>query len=143
MARFERVCPDCGTSNAYDKAQCVKCRAPLTGAPASPQPMPPVLSRTTMAKLAWRATKFMTVMGATLAWRGAQRGFEKIRESRSGNVQNETIDGALVVPADSPETDASFPPAHEWRVWRGDADDDSAEQNSTLHWGSTPNPKSG
>ena len=74
MARFERVCPECGTSNAYDKTQCAKCRAPLTGAPASNTPPTPILSRKGAAKLAWRATKFLTVMGATLAWRGAQRG---------------------------------------------------------------------
>jgi hypothetical protein len=85
----------------------------------------------------------MTVMGATLAWRGAQRGVEKIRRARSGNVQNETIDGALVVPADTPEAAEYFPPAQEWRVWSGDADDDSAEQQTSLHWGTTPNPKSG
>lgn len=85
----------------------------------------------------------MTVMGATLAWRGAQRGVEKIRQARSGNVQNETIDGALVVPPDAPETAEYFPPAQEWRVWNGDMDDESAEQQTALHWGPAPNTKSG
>lgn len=144
MPRFERVCPECGTSNAYDKAQCVKCHAPLTGAPASQPPPAPVLSRKTMAKLAWRATKFMTVMGVTLAWRGARRSVEKIRAARSGNVQNTTIEGDYVVPPDeTPNAPVEyFPPAREWRVWSGDRDDDS-EQQAALHWGSTPNPKSG
>ncbi len=143
MARFERVCPECGTSNAYDKTQCAKCRAPLTGAPASNTPPTPILSRKGAAKLAWRATKFLTVMGATLAWRGAQRGIEKIREARSNNVQNETIDGAYIVPGDAPEPEIQLPPTREWRVWSGDPDDDSTEQKTSLHWGTVPPQKSG
>ena len=143
MARFERVCPNCGTSNAYDKTQCAKCRAPLTGAPASNQPPTDFLSRKGMAKLAWRATKFLTVMGATMAWRGAQRGVEKIREHRSTDVRSETIDGDYIVPSDAPETADYFPPAREWRVWSGDTDDLTPPNETSLHWGTTPKQKTG
>lgn len=145
MARFERVCPECGTSNTYDKAQCVKCRAPLTGARA-PQELPaPVLTRKAMAKLAWRVTKFMTVMGVSLAWRGAARGVEKIRESHSGNVKNETIEGDYSVPSADPPAapPGKFPPAREWGTLSGDTDDNSTESKTSLHWGPKPNQKTG
>ncbi len=142
MPKVERVCPNCGTSNAYAQAQCRKCRAPLTGAPASSQPPAPVLSRKAMTKLAWRATKFMTVLGATLAWRGARRGVEKFRAARSANVQNETIEGDYIVSPPEPPT-GQLPPAREWRVWSGDRDEDAAPADAALHWGSTSNQKNG
>ncbi|GIL15721.1 MAG: hypothetical protein BroJett039_08940 [Chloroflexota bacterium] len=141
MTRFERICPNCGASNGYHKAQCAKCRAPLTGAP--PQPPAPLLSRQTALRVAWRATKFMTVMGATLAWRGARRGIETIRASRRGSAQHATIEGDYVTsPIESPAAAAEqFSAAREWRVWSGDSVDDSAAPPTTLRWGSTSKPK--
>jgi hypothetical protein len=145
MARFERVCPECGASNAYNKAQCSKCRAPLTGAPISNEPPPALLSRQNMTKLAWRATKFLTVMGMTLAWRGAKHGFEKARERGHENVRGKTIDGDFEpAPEPAPELPQNFPPTREWRVWSGSTDDDNAESNTNLHWGTTtPKHKTG
>lgn len=142
MPKIERVCPTCGTSNAYARTQCAKCRAPLTGAPASAQPPELFWSRKTMAHLAWRATKFMTVMGATLAWRGAQRGVEKFRATRRHNVQNETIEGDYTVPSPdaSPE---HLSPARVWGVWRDERADDTASADAALHWGSTSKQKTG
>ncbi len=141
MARFERICPNCGASNGYHKAQCAKCRASLTGAP--PQPPAPLLSRQTALRVAWRATKFMTVMGATLAWHGARRGVEKIRASRRGNAQHATIEGDYVAsPAESSAASVEqFSAAREWRVWSDDNADDSAPPLTTLHWGSTSKSK--
>lgn len=146
MARFERVCPECGASNAYDKAQCSKCRAQLTGAPAPQEPPPAVLSRQGMTKLAWRATKFMTVLGVTLAWRGARRGIERMRERERIGVKDKTIDGDFeIAPEPAPELPENFPPTREWRVWSGSTDeDDTAETETTLHWGTTtPKHKAG
>lgn len=141
MPRFERVCPNCGASSAYDKTHCSKCRAPLTGNAYASPPVQDFFSRKGMAKLAWRATKFMTVMGMRLAWRTATRGAERVRERGHTDVKADTIDGDYIVPADAPKTNLSYPPAREWRVWRGDADDDTIAPD-TLHWGSTPKQKS-
>ena len=82
-------------------------------------------------------------MGATMAWRGAQRGVEKIREHRSTDVRSETIDGDYIVPSDAPETADYFPPAREWRVWSGDTDDPTPPNETSLHWGTTPKQKTG
>ncbi|MBI4672259.1 MAG: hypothetical protein HY741_11420 [Chloroflexi bacterium] len=141
MPRFERVCPECGASNAYDKTQCIKCRAPLTNAPASRNSPAALISRKGMAILAWRATKFMTRWGIQLARRGAQRGIEKIRARPRVNVQDQTIDGDYEIP--QPAAPENFPPAREWRVWSGAADDDTSEAKTTLHWGASPRRKTG
>lgn len=141
MPRFERVCPECGASNAYDRTQCVNCRAPLTGAPASNNPPTAYLSRKGMAKLAWRATKFVTVLGIRFAWRGAQRGIERVKEHNRVDVKDATIDGDYLIP--QPDAPENFPPTREWRVWSGAADDDSSETNTALHWGASPKRKTG
>jgi len=139
MPRFERICPECGASNAYAKTQCVKCRASLTGAPASNTPLTPFMSRKGMAKLAWRATKFVTVLGIRFAWRGAQRGMDRIKERDRADVKDTTIDGDYLVP--QPDAPENFPPAREWRVWSGTPQGDSDDSDTTLHWGASPKRK--
>lgn len=103
MPRFERICPECGTGNAFHKTQCGKCHAPLTGAVNSARPAPAPLSRRGVAKLAWRATKFLTRAGFRLARQGVERGVESIQNRNTQDVKNETVDGEYKL--------------REWRVW--------------------------
>lgn len=136
MARFERICPECGAGNSYDKTQCVKCRAPLTRPPQSLPPPVAALSRRGMAILAWRATKFMTRLGFGLAVRGAQRGVAHVRERNSEDVKNETIDGEYRVTEDStpvlPEEPVRL---REWRVYTKAPDAAKAQAPERLSWG--------
>jgi hypothetical protein len=81
-----------------------------------------LLSRKNMARLAWRATKFVTHWGFNLARRGARRGIERVKQRNQEDVKNETIDGEYKL--------------REWRVWS--AQSDKAEQPKTerVSWGS-------
>jgi hypothetical protein len=142
MPRFERVCPECGTSNAYDKTQCVQCRAPLTGAVDTRKAPPAPLSRKAIAKLTWRAAKFVAGLGVQLARRGAQRGIDRVTARPRVAAKDETIEGDYVVPPPEPPAASEyFPPLREWRVWSGDADDESSDAPASLHWGAPPKQK--
>src|SRR4051794_26042670 len=93
MPSFERICPKCGTSNSFNRRNCVKCRAPLTRMAIPQIPPPAAFSRRGMARLAWKATKFLTRTGFNLAKRGAKSGIERVEQQRKAQaIRNETID---------------------------------------------------
>lgn len=121
MARFERICPECGASNSFQQTNCVKCRAPLVGQTAAPPTAPEIFSRRGIARLTWRATKFLTRAGVQLAWRGAQGGLARVRERAKTDVKNETIDGEYQI--------------SEWRVWSKKPEPDKTERAQPLRWG--------
>ncbi len=118
MSSFERICPESGANNSFDKTRCVKCRAPLTR-PASTEPPPPaLLSRAMMANLAWKATKFLARQGFFLAVSGAKRGIGRVQNRNHEDVSKETIEGDFQVKSD--ETALSIRnrgASGEWRVW--------------------------
>lgn len=73
-----------------------------------------------MAKLAWRATKFLTRAGLRLARSSAQRGMEQIQKRTQPDAKNETIDAEYNL--------------REWRVW-SHADPKPTEPTERVHWG--------
>lgn len=123
MPRFERICPECGTGNAFRNSRCAKCHAPLTGAT---QVSPPAasLSRRGMAKLAWRATKFLTRASINLARTSAKRSLEQIQNRNTQDVKNETIDADYKL--------------REWRVWGAKPEPPSPDKNGDMRWGKKP-----
>lgn len=122
MPRFERICPECGASNSFTRSSCFKCHAPLTGLPALPNPPVSPLSRRGIAKLAWRATKFLTRAGFELARRGAESGIERVQQRNKQNVKNETIDADYKL--------------REWRVWSAPSDKTEQAKTNRVNWGS-------
>lgn len=126
MPRFERICPECGTSNSYKQANCVKCRAPLTPTNAAQTPPVEIFSRRGIAKLAWRATKFLTRAGFNFARRGAERGIERVRQHKAVDVKNETIEGEYQV---KPRA------TNDWRVWSQEPDTPT-DKTERLRWNS-------
>jgi hypothetical protein len=130
MAKIERICPECGTSNSYTQASCMKCRAPLTPTNTAQTPTP-LLSRRGLAKLAWRATKSLTRAGFHFARRRAENGIERLRQRNFHNVKNELIEGEYEVP----------PPraANDWRVWSSSPESQAQDEKERLHWGTKNN----
>src|SRR6202521_3035099 len=119
MPRFERICPECGASNSFAQANCVKCRAPLTGQVQAQNPVSSPFTRRGMAKLAWRATKFLTRKGFDLARNGAQRGIEHFQNRNKADVRNETIDAEYKL--------------REWRTWSAKPEPAPQEKNDGIH----------
>lgn len=135
MPSFERICPECGASNSFDKTQCVKCRAPLTRPATAPTPPPDLFSRAMLAKLTWRATKFLARQGFKLALSSTKRGIERVQNRNHEDVSHETIEGDFQVKSD--ETAPSLQNrgvTGEWRVWTAPP---SPEQEATtrVSWG--------
>lgn len=104
-------------SNAATANRCSRCRAPLSASAGRPAP---VLSRGGAARLAWRATKFLTRAGLVIAIRSARAGIQSIRAARSQDVKRETIDGEFIVPAEPPARTTR--PLEDWRVWTNSPD---------------------
>ena len=123
MPRFERICPECGTSNAFRNSHCDKCRAPLTGV-IQVSPPAAALSRRGVAKLAWRATKFLTRAGFNLARTGAKRGLEQIQNRNTQDVKNETIDADYKL--------------RDWRVWSSKPEPRAPDKSGNISWGKKP-----
>lgn len=122
MSRFERICPECGASNSYNVANCVKCRAPLTGGTASQTPPAALFSRRMVATLAWRATKFLARKGFNIARDGTKRGIEQMQNRNKEDVKNETIDGDLAL--------------RDWRVYSTKTVPEKKEKTERASWGS-------
>jgi ribosomal protein L40E len=135
MPQFERICPECGASNSFDKTKCVKCRAPLTR-PASAEPPPPALfTRGMIARLAWRATKFFARQGFNLALSGTKRGIDRVQNRNKEDVTHEMIEGDFQVQADQtapPEQTRGV--TSDWRVWSAPPNAEP-DKVTRLSWG--------
>lgn len=85
-----------------------------------------------MAKLAWRATKFLTRAGFNLARRGAASGIERVRSRerarKTTDVKNEMIEGEYQV----------IPPraTSDWRVWKQEQNVPPKDKTERLRWDS-------
>jgi hypothetical protein len=139
MPRIERICPECGASNSFVRAQCVKCRAPL--ATANRAPAAALFSRRGMAALAWRATKFLARTGLSLAVRGTRRGLERMQTGRREDVKGEMIEGEYRVPHDeSVAAGETRAPLRDWRVWSATEGGESPGTRR-VDWGRGTPPK--
>lgn len=122
MPIIERICPECGASNSFAQRSCLKCHTPLTGLPVLQNPRPSPFSRRGIAKLAWRATKFLTRAGFDLARRGAEGGLERIQQRGKQDVKNETIDADYRL--------------RDWRVWSAPSEKTEQAKPHRVNWGS-------
>ena len=135
MPSFERICPECGASNSYSRTQCVKCRAPLTRLASTPMTPPELFSRAMMARLAWRATKFLARQGFNLALSSTKRGIDRVQNRNHEDASHEMIEGDFQVKSE--ETAPALKnrgATGEWRVWTAPP---SSEQDKTtrVSWG--------
>lgn len=136
MPAFERVCPECGTSNALGQAYCAKCRAPLmqqTEPP--PRPQSP-LSRRGMALLTWRVTKFLARTGFGLARASAARGIERMQNRNKEDVKNETIEGEYSMTPNDTDTADARTTLRGWRVYSDKPEAAADQKTERLSWGS-------
>ncbi len=71
MVQIERICPNCGTSNAADRAQCINCGLDLNRLPAQSQSnLPLPLEGAGVAALVMGATALIARAGLRLLARG-------------------------------------------------------------------------
>lgn len=86
-----------------------------------------MFSKRGIAKLAWRATKFLTRAGFNLARRGAENGIRRVRNRQTQDVKNEMIEGEYEVPQNRA--------ANDWRLWNGTRETTARDKTERLHWG--------
>lgn len=88
-----------------------------------------------LAKLAWRATKFLAREGLNLALSRTRRGIDRVQNRNHEDVSHETIEGDFQVKSDetapSPKNRGA---TGEWRVWTAPP---AAEQDTPtrVSWG--------
>jgi hypothetical protein len=134
MPGFERICPQCGASNSINRTRCVKCRAPLMGAPAASATPEAPLSRGAMTRLAWTATKFFARIGFNLARSGVKRGVERVQHRSGANVRNETVEGEYAVVDEISDEGLNASPA--LTGWRGlPSPNPEPKDSGGLSWG--------
>ncbi len=67
MEKIERICPKCGTGNAYDRQRCGHCGSSLTNLPVSQQSsLPAQFGGASAAALVLAASAFIVRTGLTL-----------------------------------------------------------------------------
>ncbi len=106
MEKIERICPNCGTSNAYERTRCVRCGSSLTTLPASrPSNLPTRIEGASAAALVLAASAFIARVG----WRLFAR--EVLPRAIRGLTQKPTSEQVV-------DQSREEPPAYVIRGWR-------------------------
>jgi hypothetical protein len=116
MSQFERVCPKCGTSNAYERSRCSKCGTNLTPllAPPDQQAISPLTDMSARG-LAFAATMFIARVGFRLLWRGVKFGAAQAM-TRANNTAVEK-DGPVTKATRAGDNNTPDFVIRGWRSW--------------------------
>jgi hypothetical protein len=125
MEKIERVCPNCGTGNPYERAQCQHCGTSLTTLPVSQQSgVPARIEAASAAALVLAASAFIARVGFKVLVRG---------------ILPRVAKGLAQKPASSQVIDQSTGEQPEyvmrgWRVWSVRRGTDQSSGSERFEW---------
>lgn len=125
MQEIERVCPNCGTTNPYDRAQCRHCGAALRNLPAKRQPdLPARFEGAGAAALVLAASTFIAKAGFKLLVRQVLPRIAKNLEPKPASKQ--TVD-------QSPEEHPGYV-IRGWRAWHVRSGTNQSSGSEHFEW---------
>ncbi|MGB8647701.1 MAG: zinc ribbon domain-containing protein [Anaerolineae bacterium] len=137
MARVERICPNCGTSNASVREQCRKCGTRLSLHAPREDNLPGRSKGVRTVALVLSAGAIIARTGLRLF---VKQVLPRIARMRSEKPSHMTIDYSPRQPPvenaesrqpESPEPDSKI---HGWRAWRVRHGDKQASGSKTVEW---------
>ncbi len=125
MKEIERICPNCGASNEYDRARCSRCGTQLSGLPAPRQSgLPSRVEATSTAALVLGASAFLARTGLRLFRREILPRVAKALKPKPASQQ--VIDQGA--------DDRSDYVVRGWRVWSARYNDQEASGSEHFEW---------
>ncbi len=125
MDKIERVCPNCGTPNAYDRDRCSRCGTSLTTLPAARQSTP-------LARIDRTGTAALIVGASALVARTGFKRFKQLVLPRvSQALEPRPASKQVVEPSREDEPDYTI---RGWRVWSSHRGDEHSSGSEQFEW---------
>jgi hypothetical protein len=125
MKQIERICPNCGASNDYDRARCSRCGTQLSTLPAPRQAgLPSKVEGASTAALVLGASAFLARTGYRLFRREILPRVIKGLKPKPASEQ-------VIEPAGDDEPDYTV---RGWRVWSTRHNDQEASGSEQFEW---------
>ncbi len=131
MNQTERICPNCGASNSYDRARCARCGTNLTTLPARQAPRLP--TRWTGPGTTALVAGALAFAGRTGLWLVRNHVLPRVAKS----ITRPPTAKAKAEPSNKPEPVREEEPDYTirgWRVWSYRRGDDQASGSEQFEW---------